>query len=93
MGVTAYKGRTGKSEPLLRADDVDDAYISRQIRLAAWAICEGRTLALVIHPKVSQTKLLHILLKSSTLCPTVRLANEGGDTLEVLPIDGATHSC
>lgn len=50
------------------------------------------TLSLVVHAKVRQAKLLHVVLESGALCPAVRLANESGDALEVLSRDGAGSS-
>jgi hypothetical protein len=50
------------------------------------------TLSLVVHAKVRQAKLLHVVLESGALCPAVRLANESGDALKVLSRNGAGSS-
>ena len=52
---------------------------------------EVPTLTLVVHAKVGETELLDVILEGSALGPTVRLADEGRDGLEVFPGYSTSH--
>jgi hypothetical protein len=56
--ITTDDGCSGKSETLLRTDDVDDTWDE----LHTWQKGYVLTLSLVVHTKVGQAKLLDIVL-------------------------------
>jgi len=85
MRVSANTGDAGQGEALLRADNMNDAFkhdqeMSTTIKPSrSWL-----TLTAVLHAKVSQTELLHVVFQCSALISRVWFGDEILDGDEVL---------
>jgi hypothetical protein len=89
MRVTADASDPGKCEPLLRANDVYDAYKESISAITVALKSAAHTLSAIRHAKIGQSKLLHVVLESHALRTRVGLCNELLYCGEVLARDSA----